>query len=398
MWDIFAPWRIFPVVWFGALSLSSLHLSFFDASWSLNSWFTFIAAPCLFLLGCYLALSRTSKQLVVPWTADTLPIKDGWTYKPALILILCLFIISSGILIYEYIHLGVIPALSNPNVTRWQVASNSYIHRFALTLVQVVGLTGLLLGWKKKNWPRWSTYMLGIIFLISTILVFSLASRLFLISALIIPFVSFNYLHQRYSKKIAIGGLGLIFLATGVLSLVRFLQSGSKQFLVYMHSLGFNGGAAYFAPIYQNVAYNFKVYDLLTNVIPSTHPYFYGQMSIYAFRVFWGDKLRITSFIGGTPIAQSGFVASTYLGSLYADLGVLGVFAGSLILGFFCTIIYLKLLYKPSLPLVFIYALVAWNLMFAIYENLFILFDFWWAIAVVLILNILIKKYELWKS
>src|SRR5690606_10462086 len=137
-----------------------------------------------YLLGCYLVLALKQKK-VLPDVIElgVISFEPNLDRKRYLLLLTILLVISASVLIFEFIRLGAIPFFSNPNVTRWDVAYNSYVHRIALTLIQVAALGGVFLAVFRRDSRTKDWFIALSISLISLILVFLLSSRLFLMMA-----------------------------------------------------------------------------------------------------------------------------------------------------------------------------------------------------------------------
>jgi oligosaccharide repeat unit polymerase len=121
------------------------------------------------------------------------------------------------------------------------------------------------------------------------------------------------------------------------------------------------------------------------------YPFGYGWYMSYPIRVLFGLKERMEGLtLGLTPGSE--WTTGTFLSEFYMDFGITGVLIFSFILGVVCQLIYHNMRTKPTIFKIFLYSYLVWNIIFSVYANGFILFDFYWNIMFFLVFDILVKE------
>jgi oligosaccharide repeat unit polymerase len=131
--------------------------------------------------------------------------------------------------------------------------------------------------------------------------------------------------------------------------------------------------------------------DNLTHLIPGELSYSHGWYIGYPVRVFWtprqgeGFRGRLDDLFWERSTDWSPFpsVTATYIGWPYADFGIPGIFAYSLIFGWIATRVYRSMRNEPTFWRVFVYSQLSFAIVLSIYSSYLTLFDVYWNLLVV---------------
>ena len=390
--DIFSPWSIFSLIWFFAVGVSSLGITVYENPWSDFTWFNVLIAMLFFLAGCFITLSRT--KISAGSGADVASIKDrisGWPVSRYLAFIMPLFIASLAAMAYQYRVSGVIPMFGGAagytiDTARTVAALNSYLQRAALTQVPIfISINMFLLI--KNNIRRYIKISLFLIGIISLIAIATLASRFFLGSAIITSIIIYHYLRNRFKlKQVLIVG---ILIAIVIVSIPVYIRGILPE--KYLESIGFSKAYIWTAPLYLGISMNYFVFDKVVEYV-NENGFRYGWLVSYPVRAIFAEKERLDSEIAKYATPGAEWMSATVMGEFYGDFGVVGVALGMLILGFFTSYVYIRMLKRPTPFNVFLHSYNAWNIIYSIYLNGFIMFDYFWNVLVIWLISLFCGK------
>ena len=385
-WDPFSPVRLFPSIWIGAVGVSMLRVTSIEPEWNAVTWLCVLLGLVGYLMGTVIADIVWRRM---PIRID--PPVVRWDEMRFTSLILFLFLISSMTLFYEFARYGEIPLFSRfVDTARFEFAVNSFVHRIALTIINVAILSCVYLFSKKKKNVK-DNRVVYLIAFFSFVSIIMMAGRFFIAMAITISMIAYNYLVKRFSKKQFLTLFVCLFLFVSLFSLFRASIQG-YDYSGYSAGLGLIGSNAWFIPFlpgYLNISTNFICFNALTEIIQD---YSYGKYLFYPIRVFLGDKEGTGNILidAGNPV--QGFITQTYMGEFYCDFGILGVFVGSFLIGLFAMHIYRRMLSSLNPFNVFLYSSIAWNLIFAVYSNVFSMIDFWYGIFLAYVIHLYVNK------
>jgi hypothetical protein len=255
-----------------------------------------------------------------------------WTWEPLSfrLALLVLLLVMAGTYAYIGAHIG-LPLLS-PNAGEARLELGNYHWAGTPFFASAYSVIFLLLG---KMWTatspsrkqRWST--VGA--LLAIFLVFlSMAGRAILVPPLLTGVMLYHYVKKSLRLGSMIALIALLFALLSVFGYLRDLTLGDST-MTSMEEAGLPRGVQPFVYCYLYVRYSVATLRDVSTVIPSQTPYQWGAVSWLPFQsvlpghhemadIFF-KKLLGNEFIGaGQP--------ATILGSLYADLGPLGIFLG----------------------------------------------------------------------
>lgn len=397
IWDPFSPSRIFPSIWIGSVGISLFKLTNLEEEWNGITWLCICLGLIGYFTGTLLAQSvGKTKGLTLKSAPLADRLKGRWGDFGFKMIISFLFIVSFSVLIFEFYMYGQIPLLSGRDVyvAKFGFAVNSFVHRIALLLVNVIVLSVLYISAKKIRNIMANKLVYSII-LISFVSLILTAARLFIATVLMEAIIIRHYLVKFISKKkfIVITGLVVAFILI-FFALLTGYMSGSDIFEAGVR-LGIPEGKAWLLPllpVYMSISMNFSCFNALTRIIPDLwHGYYYGWYLLYPIRVFLGFNERADSLLLDAGNIVPGFVTPTYMGAFYVDFGILGVVLGSVLMGFCTMYVYRKMTDRPTLFNVYLYSSIVWCLIFSVYSNLFTLFDFWFGIMIIWLINMFIQ-------
>ncbi|MBS1849829.1 MAG: oligosaccharide repeat unit polymerase [Acidobacteria bacterium] len=384
-WDMFAPQRLFYTVWFGLLGLGSLHLTAIDSSFTLRFWVTVSAGLIAFRLGCWGAGQKPGAR---PWISlGRIPShwKIEWSAKRALLGAWALCLVSLAAFLYAYHVAGTVPLLSDdPESARFEFGVNSVLSRFIVSfyIIFQLGYIGF------AHLGKYRTLFAGLV-IAAVIAITLLTMRFFLFVGIWTVVVFWQYGRRRLNPK----GLFLVLVvaypvAKLAIDVKRFHEN--PVFVRVLDKIDFPERWRAFAPDYLYFNLTTQTLDHLTFLIPNEIPYQQGWYTAYPIRVFWtqrqgqGFRGRLDDLLwerstDWSPIAS---VTTTYMGVPYADFGIPGVFAFSLVFGWLATRTYLSLRQQPTFWRILLYSQLSFAIGLSFYANYLTLFEMYWNLAV----------------
>jgi hypothetical protein len=149
------------------------------------------------------------------------------------------------------------------------------------------------------------------------------------------------------------------------------------------------------APDYLYFGMTLQTLDNLTHLVPKEISYSYGWYLGYPIRVFWTpregegfrgrlDDLFWERSMDWSPVQS---VTTAYMGVPYADFGIPGVLLFSFFFGWLSSWCYEQFRTEPSFWRAFLYAEVSFAIVISIYANYLTLFDLYWNLLIVGLIN-----------
>lgn len=389
--DIFSPVKVFSAIWFFALGVSNLRISIYESPWSPYMWFNILMSITAFYCGSFIVRWMDGRRFI-PLDEIKERIKYAWSDPRSKILLSIVFVISASAIGYEFSYAGAIPLFAGTfglyvDSVRAAMAVNSVVHRIALSLVNVFILACFYIMLNRKQ------RIIGGIFpfilaLASLCLIVLTASRLFLAEMIVPVMIGYNYLVRRISKR------AFLMLAVAVFLLLVVSVTIIRNILPfdYLQEIGFSPNYAWLAPGYLGISMNFWVFDKVIQGMGGSYPFGFGWYSLYPLRVLFGFKERGIEGLTAGFVHGAEWVTGTYLNEFYMDFGLIGVFVLPFVIGLVASLIYQRLRTKPSIFNIFLYSYFAWNIIFSIYANGFILFDFFWNLLFFYVFDLIVRE------
>lgn len=242
-------------------------------------------------------------------------------------IIYILFFIASVCMLYEWYKFGGIPALSeNLELERFNISVNPLIHILAVMHRIIIVLSFVFLLKQKHN------LFLKIIIIISFLFLLGLGARAEILYPILIATIIYYF--SIYIKTQIIINTGLIaFIIIGVFPFFRKYISFGESYIHDLINISRYKSFYFLTPLYESFAYNFEIFGLNFESFPKLVPFGYGSYTILSNLPFLDIGKSITEIqnqlLGNNFYAG---LASTYLGSVYADYGFFGsiVFTGFL--------------------------------------------------------------------
>lgn len=387
--DFFAPYILFPVMWVAATALSSLQLTIFQEPWGLSMWLCVGLALLAYMMGVFTVFVLRKRWPVRERMHQGLVYR--WHEKRLRQVAVALLVVSTVCLLYEYKVGGDIPLLSSQiELVRFDVITSGYIDTLALSARIVVMVLSIHLLAKPRVRLTGNLSTLALIAL-SLVLMASTARRGVVVFPLVVVFVGIHYLRKNLNlSKLAILGLA------------GFLAIASFSHYRYVRTFGVAPLERAWRPEkhvwltlgYMTISDNFSTLHLLTETIPERVPFQVGRFTTYGiYSLFPGHQENLGEFqnrIWGLE-RYSGSV-STYLGPFYVDWGLVGVIAGSFLIGVLAMFLYDRMLSRPSPYSVLLYSYMAYCLMFTTFSNPFTWTLTYWDVIVFVLINLFAQK------
>jgi oligosaccharide repeat unit polymerase len=391
--DIFAPWNIFLFIWLFAVGVCSLQITVYESPWEPYTWLAVLLGILAFLFPCFVlyVLNRERSDLKDKFKNIRSRLGQKWDPLRFYLTIIPIFSFSLLIFIYQYIKASVIPLFASMagmtiDYARGFVAINSFTQRIALTQVPVFMATFMFIISHAK---RKAGKIALLIATISFLAIVSYSSRLFLGTAVVTSLIGYHYLRKDINLNSAMVA-GLLIVVLIVMTPIYIRGVLSKN---YLEDIGFRSGYTWAAPLYLGISMNYFVLEKLIERTNS-QGFTYGWMSIYPIRALFSEKERALDAAKGlTPGAE--WMTTTILGDFYSDFGYFGVIVGMFCIGLLCSFVYFKMLAYPTPFTVCWHSYNMWYVIFSIYANGFIIFDYIWNLLVIFLISMIASHFRI---
>lgn len=385
--DFFAPWIIFPTVWLGAALLSGIAITEMQGEWTSEVWIYMILAPLSFALPAFAHFVKERR-----WPKPG-PLQLDWDGKRLIIVLGSLFLLCLAALSFEYYQLGTIPLFSPEiELLRFEVMQNGYIHTFAVSFKTVL-MVSLVYLMADPGMPRRRRWQLHAIITSSCLALITLGSRGQILIPLAVTVIAYHYLRRSFSLKriMLLGFCG--FSLVSLMAFFRFYLLFGDSYIQSLEDVGFPRWSALAAPGYLSFSYNFEVFRKLVDTIPTLADFQLGRFVFYpVYTLLPGPQESLGEFQNYLwNVDFRGELTATFLGTLYADFGVVGIMLGSMIIGGVALYLYRRLAEARTPVNVLLYSYFTFALIFSTYTYPYS-FSFFWEIGLFLLINRLARR------
>ena len=302
-----------------------------------------------------------------------------------------LFLISCIFMFFEWYKAGGIPALRSDSETfRFTVKINGITHMFAIMnkVVAIIAVSYLICRGKKSK----NDYIYYIIFVTSSVLMYLTAMRgeltviLFVILVLI-----FNKYNIKLSKLILCSIPILLFLS--IVPIIRKYGLYGSLYIKDQMAISTYPKLWYLSPLYQTLCDSIGVFGTVTEMFPSHYSFGIIEYSVLPQIPFIDLGRNVSAEIG--KFLNSSFysgLTSTYLGTCYADGGILGACIYTIFMAVWSRIVYIKYVTKRNFKYLILYAFMFYNILMLSYGNTIIELSFVFYYIIISIMTKMIDK------
>ena len=386
--EIFAPARVFGIIWSVALGLADLKLSSFQRPWSYESWLMVLLGPLSYCLGFFIAYVMNIQSTLLPIFEIRQLSREYKINSNRLFILTCAaFGFYAGGYFIIYLVKGFVPLFSpllgavRGEFTMFGLGMS--VHTMPLIVFFTVVFHLTTTGEKIKK------HILKIFSLCSIVTFFFLLQRFQLIMIGVMCVILLYY-----TTRIIRPSTGFVLLA-GVSSFflwVSTLRSG-KFFVQYLHAeskMKTPRAYAIFTEPYMYVVMNIENF---ARSIEKIEYHTYGYYTFNFVLSFVGLKHWIEryTYLDDTPYLVSGYNTYTAFWTYYRDFGVIGLAFIPLLLGLAIGMLYYSLRKQPSLQKISAYALSVFVLFISFFNSPFGYLWFMWTVIGMIVIYYFIK-------
>jgi len=354
--DVFAPYRVFGIIWSLAIGLADLKFSYFQHDWSAYSWLVLLTGVSSMMLGFLFVGVAFLDRPMLAFSELRRRLGQEQISEPKLLWVIILLSTMYAVsLVVEIIIAGGLPAFAaRPDRARVEFGVFG-IHLFVTTMptILLLGVQYLVIFWRKISGFRKS---------------------LILIVCLTV-FFSFSFLLQRFGYVMwAVPTLVFIYYATGKIKFRHILMFGGillvffqilqsvrvtgyvENYIYVISKMKFPVRYAFFAEPYMYITMNLENFARSVDRLTS---YSYGYFSFDFIMALSGLKHPLAQEFGFVerPFLISGYNTFSFLMPFYQDFGVLGVAMLPLCLGGGIGYVYHAMRRNPTLANVTMYGI-----------------------------------------
>lgn len=363
--DVFAPGRLFLLVWSLVIGLATLKLSRLQREWSSFGWVVILVPVLSFTIGMFVVyvLNSRHKLFDVKETRNILrkiSINSSYLFS-AILILFTLYIIS---FFASFLIMGYLPIFSKfAAVARmnWGVFGlGLFVQSFPVIIFLSILFLFVVKGEKFKK-------LFIILILITTFFSYlSLLQRYYIIFAIMMSMVFTYY----YSDKLQFRNVLLILLVMVAiiygLSSVR-MSTYAINLLYYVSEMKYSSRYAMVTEPYMYLVMNLENF---AHAAEKVHTFYYGYFSFDFVFAITGLKHVISEYL---HIMELPFLLSnnyntyTMFFVYFRDFGIYGPGLISFMIGFFITTLYYKMKIQPSIHSVTLYSVFSFVLMFSFF-------------------------------
>lgn len=366
--------KTFMLVFLGCSIFSTLGLSTQIEKWNGEMYIIIIAAAISYLIPCTI-LNRNHDIIKV----ENLKLNKQKVEKISTLLVFISFLASS----YEFYKFGGIPIFTeNLEVLRFQIRISGYIHILAI----MSRVSFILIGsfWiSKKKIDLKNDKRLIFNFIISFLLLLFTGFRGELIVPIAVLMIQYFVFNTINFKKIFLYII-IIIIILGVWPIFRNISSYGDSYIQNLIDTSTYPKLYFLLPFYLTFAMNFETLRKLTLTFPSVMNFGLGYYSLFVpFSSILPGNNYLSLYDVQNKVWDTGFysgLTSTYLGTLYADGGILYIIIFNVALGIFISVLYNCMLKKRSWAIIAIYSYIMYLTFLGVYsygltiDNIFYIF------------------------
>jgi oligosaccharide repeat unit polymerase len=381
--DLFSPGVLFSILWVLCAAIGAQIVSVEQRPWNSTVWICVVGALVAFWLGSWvghLVLGRAREPL------RKLPLRVApWPLRSVVVGGVIWWLLAAALSAYEFKTLtGGIPLLSQEWETVRMLGGEGYIGR----LIHAIAYSGILLAMVLQvallTQPRllsWSTAPVWGLWALSLALAACWGSRhtLFIPAAALL--VSIHCLRWRLGPgRLALAAVGgLLFLAAvAYMRNAAVWEERNLEWSQVLSDIGYDGWPTVLAQGHQTVAMNFEIFRRLTETFPNQIPYQLGAFSFHwLYSLLPGNQptlAQVQNAFWNTDFY--GTLTSTYMGPLYADLGIPGVLIWTFAFAIVMRWLHDSLRLRPSRVKVVWFSFMTVNLILMPYDNVMVKLSF----------------------
>ncbi|MBU2494428.1 MAG: oligosaccharide repeat unit polymerase [Bacteroidetes bacterium] len=353
--DIFAPARIFTIVWSLAIGLAELKLSWHQVQWNIFSWLVIIISIASVLLGMFIIYVINFGKLnysinKTRYLIRSSELNPNVLYK-IIIFVFLLYMISY---ITIYLIVGFIPlftALPNITRTKWSVFGFGLIIHLAPAIIYFVFLYYLTI---RKNISK--KILLGLLVILTLVSFLLLLQRFDLVIAIVLSTVFLYYGSNKFKPRNVIIVFILFIAFMYSISTIR-VSSLFIEYLYYTSKMKIGMQYAFLTEPYMYIVMNLENFAHAVNDFTSFSFGYYTFdfiLALSGLKHWIAEYASLNDFPG---LITEEFNTYSMFFSYYRDFGVLGLFLLSMGFGMLVSSFYYKMRRNPNVHTISIYGI-----------------------------------------
>lgn len=392
--DLFAPGRLFAMVWLFAIAITDLKFSHYQKEWSGYSWLMLLITLSGFLVGVFIVYSlnfnKSTEQVnVIRDKVLKLDINEKVLFNTTLILFF-LYLLS---FYATYLIRGYIPILSMApdfSRSRWGVFGFGLLVQ---AVPSIVYFAVLYLFYVDKKTSKKIALVFIIVLTVFTYL--TILQRFYLVLPLVFVMVLSYYGSYKFNKR----NILIFLLVIGVIIFGISSIRASKwvaNLLYYISDMKFSIKYAYLTEPYMYVAMNLENF---ANAVSKLTQFDYGWNTFDFILALTGMKhmLAENNYINEFPhLVMGSYNTYTMFFIYYKDFGILGLGFIPMLLGLLIGYLHHKIRAEATLQSISIYAFFVFLIMFSFFVPILHWLHFVFNLTLIgIITNIIVNKnYE----
>lgn len=363
--DVFAPARLFIIIWLLSIALTELKFSRYQNDWTLFSWLMLLIAITSFLLGFFIVYTlNIGKPISNIMTLRQYISSNSFNSDILFKYILLLFTAYIISYIISALVIGYIPLFTKyPGVARndWGIFGFGLFVQSFPSIIYLIYLYFIITR-KERN----KKLILLVVFLITFLTYAFLLQRYYIAFAIIMIMATMYYftnmLRFRNVLLITIVGFSIMFGMT----FIR-LTGTIANYLYYLSDMKFSIKYAFFTEPYMYVVMNLENFS---HAVDKIENFAYGLLSfdfifaISGLKHIVAEYLRLPEF---PHLITNNYNTYTMFFVYYWDYGVFGLFLFPLLIGILFTHFYYKMRKAPSLNTVAMYSIFTFVILFSFF-------------------------------
>ena len=363
--DVFSPARLFVIIWSLAIGLADLKLSRYQIVWTGYSWAILSISLFSMLTGMFVVYVINLDKPVARIESIRSLLKTN-IFDSGLLLryIILLFSAYSISYVVSTLVIGFIPLFTKfPGVARndWGIFGfGLFVQSFPTIIYLIILYYTITKGYSSKK------LLLAAVLVVTFLTYAFLLQRYYIVFAILLSVVALYYLTNVLRVKNTVIIFIIIFISVFSMTFIR-LTGTIANYLYFLSDMKYNVKYAAFTEPYMYIVMNLENF---ANAVNNVQKFTYGTFSLDFIFALTGLKHTLFQYMGLPEfpnLLTNNYNTYTMFFIYYWDFGILGVGLIPFIIGSLISASYYRMRINPNLNTISVYSICAFVIIFSFF-------------------------------
>ena len=363
--DVFSPARLFVIIWSLAIGLADLKLSRYQIVWTGYSWAILSISLFSMLTGMFVVYVINLDKPVARIESIRSLLKTN-IFDSGLLLryIILLFSAYSISYVVSTLVIGFIPLFTKfPGVARndWGIFGfGLFVQSFPTIIYLIILYYTITKGYSSKK------LLLAAVLVVTFLTYAFLLQRYYIVFAILLSVVALYYLTNVLRVKNTVIIFIIIFISVFSMTFIR-LTGTIANYLYFLSDMKYNVKYAAFTEPYMYIVMNLENF---ANAVNNVQKFTYGTFSLDFIFALTGLKHTLFKYMGLPEfpnLLTNNYNTYTMFFIYYWDFGILGVGLIPFIIGSLISASYYRMRINPNLNTISVYSICAFVIIFSFF-------------------------------